>query len=101
MEFRNKALCVARRSVTVLGQRPFLQVREPTKRSRGSIGAAPDERPQSVGACSPRDRYRKSLTRMRLFICRDFRHLELTRTPSFPPKSLTQRRYLNKINFLA
>ena len=42
MEFRNKPFLLA------AGRWPFLHVREPTKRSRGSIGSAADERPHAV-----------------------------------------------------
>ncbi len=63
MEFRNKALLLG----TPVGDRSCTS--EPTKRSRGSIGAAADERSRPVG---------------RLLICRDFRHHRINENAKFP-----------------
>jgi hypothetical protein len=101
MEFRNKPFPLRPVGVTVLARRELLHVREPTKRSRGSIGAAADDRSQPVGRMFAADRYRKSPMRMRPLICADFRHHGSTRTPSFPPKFFPQLRPPNKINYLA
>ena len=63
-----------------------MQVREPTKRSPGSIGAAADKRLQPVG---------------KLVIRKDFRHHRINENTKFPTKSFVQPRHLNKINYLA
>src|SRR5260370_40941184 len=79
MEFRNKALLLGTpvddRSCTSRTDEALARFHR--RRRRSTVTA---------GRMSAADRYRKSLMRMRLFICRDFRHHGINENAKFSTK---------------
>ena len=85
MEFCNKALCLR-----PVGDRCC------TSENRRSARAVPSAPPQMNGRSRSEDVHRgllrKSLIRMRLFICRDFRHHRINENAKFPTGIFKQLR---------